>query len=750
MGVTGLLKALKPITFDVLLPDYKGKTAGVDGHAWLHKAAYGCARAVVKGLKCDTYVNYIMKNIRTLHNCGVTPIVVFDGAPLPMKNEENKKRRQLRKQNKEKAEQLEASGDMQGAETYYQKSISITFQMVMNCVAALKQNNVQYIIAPYEGDSQLAYMFTSGMVDFCITEDSDLLVFGVRNIFTKLNHQLGTGQGINLDRLETYQPDKKQNNRTDLCSVMKWFRNHVDFVHMAVLSGCDYLNSLRGIGLCQAAKKVKQWKDIARLLHDLRTRKDWTKEYQHDFERATLTYLHQRVYCPKQKKLIHLTPLTERMFKFISKGKEKFAIDESAMDFLGPEIPPNQAQAIAEARINPKSREAAFMPSSKYKIPTFTPKFRQPTVKKPMPTFTRKDVVGKRPEWLNESQSEKKEKRRALLVPQQQRVVGKIDDIVAQYTGSSSKRFGVARSRNAFSKTPRSKTISRDREMSRRGKVRSPFQESTMSGSFLSVNEIEIGTPVRSTSRFGLGNALEQKQQEMTPDRQMDWSNVSPISAQPKENLDAASKAKEPQELKREIHFPRRILKPIMKSARKSVRAKRKFRKRNKSGVWSFGKLNLDTDELSNGFSSLPNRPVKKQRIEPMDTSFDRIESPHCLRKKQQVEQLDTSLEMSEPSVAASTQGAIRLSFKSNVDMTKVLPDRPLKKKAFEPFRERTNHCCSVPGGGLKWAKPVLSKRRSNKKVVRALGRGNGDADGKRKETGKKQQSLFSFFGAAK
>jgi len=747
MGVTGLLKALKPITFDVLLPDYKGKTAGVDGHAWLHKAAYGCARAVVKGLKCDTYVNYIMKNIRTLHNCGVTPIVVFDGAPLPMKKEENKKRRQLREQNKEKAEQLEASGDLQGAEAYYQKSISITFQMVMNCVAALKQNNVQYIIAPYEGDSQLAYMFTSGMVDFCITEDSDLLVFGVRNIFTKLNHSLGTGQGINLDRLKTYQPDKKQNNRTDLCNIIKLFRKPVDFVHMAVLSGCDYLNSLRGIGLCQAAKKVKQWKDIARLLHDLRTRKDWTKEYQHDFERATLTYLHQRVYCPKQKKLVHLTPLNDRMYKFISKGKEKFSIDESEMDFLGPKIPPNQAQAIAEARLNPNSRQSVFMPSSKYKIPTFTPEFRQPIEKKAAPKLSSKDVVGKRPEWLNEVPSEKKEKRGPLLAPPPQWGLGKIDDIVSQYTGSSSKRFGLARSRNAFSKTPRSKTLCRDREKSRREKVKSPFQESTMSGSFLSVPEDEIRTPVRSTSRLGRGDLLEQKQLEVTPDKEMDLSMVSPIWAKTLENPDIAPQVKRPDEAKIRIYFTRRIL---IKSAKKSARAKRNFRKRNKSGVWSFGKPNSDLDEATNEFSNLLNRPLKKQKIEPMDISFENVKTPECEEKRQQVDQLDTSVEICEPSAVVGSRRAIPLSFKSNVDITRVLPDRPLRKKPSEPLSERTNRSSSVPASGIKLAKPAISERR-NKKTKNVLsGRKNGNNGCKIKETGKKQRDLLSFFAAAK
>ena len=37
---------------------------------------------------------------------------------------------------------------------------------------------VECIVAPYEADSQLAYLCKEEIVDFVITEDSDLLVFG--------------------------------------------------------------------------------------------------------------------------------------------------------------------------------------------------------------------------------------------------------------------------------------------------------------------------------------------------------------------------------------------------------------------------------------------------------------------------------------------------------------------------------------------------------------------------------------------
>lgn len=41
---------------------------------------------------------------------------------------------------------------------------------------------VDCVIAPYEADAQLAYLNRTGYADFVITEDSDLLLFGCRQV----------------------------------------------------------------------------------------------------------------------------------------------------------------------------------------------------------------------------------------------------------------------------------------------------------------------------------------------------------------------------------------------------------------------------------------------------------------------------------------------------------------------------------------------------------------------------------------
>ena len=41
------------------------------------------------------------------------------------------------------------------------------------------------MVAPYEADAQMTYMFNIKMADYVLTQDSDLLVFGAENVWIK-------------------------------------------------------------------------------------------------------------------------------------------------------------------------------------------------------------------------------------------------------------------------------------------------------------------------------------------------------------------------------------------------------------------------------------------------------------------------------------------------------------------------------------------------------------------------------------
>ena len=65
-------------------------------------------------------------------------------------------------------------------------------------INALVTKNIEFIVAPYEADSQIAKLKRLGMVDAVISEDSDLIIFGV-NVILKLN-QNGECDYVDLNK----------------------------------------------------------------------------------------------------------------------------------------------------------------------------------------------------------------------------------------------------------------------------------------------------------------------------------------------------------------------------------------------------------------------------------------------------------------------------------------------------------------------------------------------------------------------
>ncbi|GLD98598.1 hypothetical protein PINS_up007315 [Pythium insidiosum] len=85
MGISGLLPVLKSITETKDLHSYRGQTLAIDGYCWLHRAIYCCSQELCLGQDTDKYVVYFMERVQALLQNGITPYVVFDGGPLPMK-----------------------------------------------------------------------------------------------------------------------------------------------------------------------------------------------------------------------------------------------------------------------------------------------------------------------------------------------------------------------------------------------------------------------------------------------------------------------------------------------------------------------------------------------------------------------------------------------------------------------------------------------------------------------------------------
>ena len=203
----------------------------------------------------------------------------------------------------------------------------------------MQRNNVQFIVAPYEADAQMAYLDKIGMVDAVISEDSDLLLFGCRRILFKLD-RYGNAEEICLNEVfgtETF----------DFPGM-----THDQFRQICILSGCDYLSSLPGIGIKTAIKLLKKHGTIDNLMRSLRLScKEFSSDYESRFYRAELTFKHQRVYDPIQQCLRYLNE-PERVEMCNGVLSPNAFIDDWD-DYFGPSFDDDTARAVACGLLDP-------------------------------------------------------------------------------------------------------------------------------------------------------------------------------------------------------------------------------------------------------------------------------------------------------------------------------------------------------------------------------------------------------------
>jgi len=82
-----------------------------------------------------------------------------------------------------------------------------------------------------------------------------------------------------------------------------------------MLSGCDYLPSIQGLGLKTAHKLLRKHKTIEGVLNAIRMKSSLTVpvNYLKDFRTAELAFMHQRVYDPNTKRLTYLLPFEDEV-----------------------------------------------------------------------------------------------------------------------------------------------------------------------------------------------------------------------------------------------------------------------------------------------------------------------------------------------------------------------------------------------------------------------------------------------------
>ena len=198
---------------------------------------------------------------------------VFDGKPPAMKNEESKRRRELKQKAQEKYEDAKKKHDTTSMSKYSKQTIKLTEEIKEESKEFLKALGVPVIQAPSEGEAQAAFMAERGDVYATISQDIDSLIYStpilIRNLTVSPKRRVrGTYIKINP---EIY----------DLNHILKNLKINKDqLLALSILVGTDYNpGGVHQVGPKTALKLVQEHKSFEKIFANVEADFNWKKVY---------------------------------------------------------------------------------------------------------------------------------------------------------------------------------------------------------------------------------------------------------------------------------------------------------------------------------------------------------------------------------------------------------------------------------------------------------------------------------------
>ena len=241
-------------------------------------------------------------------------------------------------------------------------------------IIALRSEEIPFLVAPYEADAQLAFLQINGYVDLVVTEDSDLIAYG---LFTPLlyrwsrNSQGFMSRGVLLrrDDLSAMFDFNVQKNLIDLTDFIPSM-----LACLFACLGCDYCIKLRGIGLSLACREIRaafftkdasECSPLERLMNSL-FKSTWDRSklsdddkdaFERDFLAAVFMYRHAMIYDPIEARCKPMIAFCDADKELTSFGPYAAILRNElrASSIIGRPFPPIIASHIAEGWICPKS-----------------------------------------------------------------------------------------------------------------------------------------------------------------------------------------------------------------------------------------------------------------------------------------------------------------------------------------------------------------------------------------------------------
>ncbi|CAK9811222.1 Flap endonuclease 1 [Anthophora plagiata] len=315
MGILGLAKLIADISPNAIkereLKHYFGRKVAVDASMCLYQfliavRSEGAQLATVDGETTSHLMGIFYRTIRLIEQ-GIKPVYVFDGKPPDLKSGELNKRAERRDEAQKLLQAAEEAGNAEEVEKFNRRLVKVTKQHTEEAKQLLQLMGVPYIDAPCEAEAQCAVLVKAGKVFATATEDMDALTFGC---------------DVLLRRLTFSEARKMPVQEFHFDKVLEGLElSHNEFIDLCIMMGCDYTNSIKGIGPKRAIELIKTHKSLEKIIENLDTKKFSIPE-NWNYQQARKLFQEPEVMDPENIELKWSEPDEEGLIKFLCGNKQ--------------------------------------------------------------------------------------------------------------------------------------------------------------------------------------------------------------------------------------------------------------------------------------------------------------------------------------------------------------------------------------------------------------------------------------------
>eukprot|EP01029_Cantina_marsupialis_P028643 TRINITY_DN777817_c0_g1_i1.p1 TRINITY_DN777817_c0_g1~~TRINITY_DN777817_c0_g1_i1.p1 ORF type:complete len:382 (+),score=145.79 TRINITY_DN777817_c0_g1_i1:46-1191(+) len=332
MGIKSLTKTISEEAPDavkeVTMKSLVGRTVAIDASMAIYQflvavrsAGEGGAPAAMlmnEAGEVTSHIQGMLSRTVKLMEFGLKPVWVFDGKAPDMKSGELQKRREMKAKAQKELEDAKERGDTEDIDRFSKRTVSMNSDHQADCKKLLRLMGVPVVESPGEAEAQCAALAKAGKVYAAASEDMDTLTFDAPVLLRRLT-RTDAGSSKPKQPILEFKVDK-------VIEGLNLTREQ--FVEFCILCGCDYVDSIRGVGPKTALKLIKEHGSLKTILEVI-DRKKYGVPAEFPYEEAKRLFFEPDVADPATINVKFKNPQVKALKEFLC-GENSF--DEERVD----------------------------------------------------------------------------------------------------------------------------------------------------------------------------------------------------------------------------------------------------------------------------------------------------------------------------------------------------------------------------------------------------------------------------------